>query len=60
MTCLITLLIVLLALGLDFAFTSGVYWVVCWAFGFTFTWPIAIAIWLITIVLASIFKSSKD
>lgn len=60
MTCLITLLILLLALGLDFALMSGVYWVVCWAFGFTFTWPIAIAIWLITIVLAGIFKSSKD
>lgn len=60
MTCLITLLILLLALGLDFAIMSGVYWVVCWAFGFTFTWPIAIAIWLITIVLAGIFKSSKD
>lgn len=60
MTCLITLFILLLALGLDFALMSGVYWVVCWAFGFTFTWPIAIAIWLITIVLAGIFKSSKN
>lgn len=60
MTCLITLLIVLLALGLDFAVISGIYWVVCWAFGFTFTWPIALAIWLITIVLAGIFKGSKN
>lgn len=60
MTCLITLLIFLLVLGLDFVIMSGIYWVVCWAFGFTFTWPIAIAIWLITIVLSGIFKSSKN
>lgn len=60
MTCLTTLLIVLLALGLDFAVMSGIYWVVCWAFGFTFTWPIALAIWLVTFVLAGIFKSSKN
>lgn len=56
MGCFAVILIVLLALGIDFLVTSGIYWVTCWAFGLTFTWPIALAIWLITIVLCGIFK----
>lgn len=54
---LIALLIFVLGLGLDFALAAGLYWVVCWGFGFTFTWPSALAIWLVTLVLAGIFKS---
>jgi hypothetical protein len=33
-------------------------WVVCWAFGFTFSWRIAIGIWVLSMLLSSIFKSN--
>lgn len=50
---------ILLLLGLDFCITSGLFWVVCWAFGLTFTWKIALGIWVISIFLAAIFKSGR-
>lgn len=59
MVYLLTALIVLAVFALDFLGLSGIYWVVCWAFGLTFTWPIALAIWLVTLVLAGIFKGSR-
>lgn len=60
MTWLIFALIIIAALAVDFLIISGIYWVICWAFGLTFTWPIALAIWLITCVLAGIVRSGRS
>lgn len=39
--------------------TSIAVYGVCWAFGLTFTWKIAIGIWIGLGLLKSIFKANK-
>lgn len=41
---------------LSFFATAGIVWVACWAFGFTWSWKLSIAVWLIEALLRSIFK----
>lgn len=53
------ILTVLFICALSFLLTSGLVWVVCWAFGFVFTWKIAIGIWVVLLILQSVFKSNS-
>mgnify|MGYP006386397717 CR=1 FL=1 len=63
------LFLVLVCLGIDFLFSAGVVWLLCWllpAIGITaigtftivFSWKLALAIWLIIALLRSIFSST--
>lgn len=45
---------------ISFLILSGVYWLVCWALGWTFQWKIAIAITAVYFVITGIFKRGKN
>jgi len=53
------LFIVAAVLGLSFLFTSGLVWLVCWAFSLTFTWKVSFGVWVSIMIAKSIFKSKK-
>lgn len=61
------ILLILLSLAVSFLFTSGLVWLLCWllpALGITaigtfvivFSWKLALAIWIILVLLQSIFS----
>ena len=60
-------LLILLSLAVSFLLTSGLIWLLCWllpAIGITaigtftivFSWKLALAIWIIIVLLQSIFS----
>ena len=60
-------LLILLSLAISFLLTSGLIWLLCWllpAIGITtigtftivFSWKLALAIWIIIVLLQSIFS----
>ena len=60
-------LLILLSLAISFLLTSGLVWLLCWllpAIGITaigtfvivFSWKLALAIWIILVLLRSIFS----
>ena len=60
-------LLILLSLAFSFLLTSGLVWLLCWllpALGITaigtfiivFSWKLALAIWIILVLLQSIFS----
>ena len=61
------ILLILLSLAVSFLLTSGLIWLLCWllpAIGITaigtftivFSWKLALAIWIIIVLLQSIFS----
>lgn len=51
---------VVLMLALSFALTSAIIYGICWAFKLTFAWRYAFGIWLILLILRSVFRSGKE
>lgn len=60
-------LLILLSLAISFLLTSGLVWLLCWllpALGITaigtfvivFSWKLALAIWIVLLLLQSIFS----
>lgn len=60
-------LLILLSLAISFLLTSGLVWLLCWllpALGITaigtfvivFSWKLALAIWIVLVLLQSIFS----
>lgn len=45
--------------ALSFFFTAGIYYLIAMCFNLTFTWIYAFGIWLVVLVLRSIFSGSK-
>lgn len=54
----IVALVVIAVLGISWISTCGVVYLVCACFGWTFTWPIATGIWLLTCLARSIFSNT--
>ena len=63
-------LLILLYLAISFLLTSGLIWLLCWllpAIGITaigtftivFSWKLALAIWIILVLLQSIFSTGS-
>ena len=63
-------LLILLSLAVSFLITSGLIWLLCWllpAIGITaigtftivFSWKLALAIWIILVLLQSIFSTGS-
>ena len=52
----VVLLATLIIAILSFFATAGITWVVCWAFHWTYTWGIAIAVWLLWLVLHGVMR----
>lgn len=64
------LFLVLVCLGIDFLCTAGLVWLFCWllpaigiasigSFAIVFSWKLVLVIWLIVVILHSIFHSNK-
>jgi len=56
---IMTLLTVAAVFGLSYLCCAGAYWVVCWAFGLTFSWQNAVGVWIISIVLIGPLLQSR-
>ena len=61
------LFLVLVCLGIDFLFSAGLVWLLCWllpmigitaigSIAIVFSWKLALVIWLIVAILRSIFR----
>lgn len=66
----IILFLVLVCLGIDFLFSAGLVWLLCWllpaigiasigSFAIVFSWKLVLVIWLIVVILHSIFHRNK-
>lgn len=64
-------LLILLSLAISFLLTSGLVWLLCWllpvlgitaigTFVIVFSWKLALAIWIILVLLQSIFPSGSN
>ena len=51
-------LLIALLLGLSWIATCGIVYLITLCFGWTFKWSIATGIWLLMIILRSIFKNN--
>ena len=51
-----TIVYVLGTIAFSFFLNAGLVCVTCWAFGWTFTWKLAIGIYVVEVILKSIFK----
>lgn len=60
-------LLVILSLAISFLVTAGLTWVLCWAlpaigvvaigsFTIVFSWKLALVVWIILLLIQSIFK----
>lgn len=61
------LFLVLVCLGIDFLFSAGLVWLLCWllpaigiasigSFVIAFSWKLVLVVWLIVAILRSIFR----
>ena len=56
MVVFLAILIIILILGADFAFSSFVVWLGSLIFPYDFSWVLALFVWLVLIVLQGVFK----
>ena len=59
MGCLIIMGFILAIASLEFLFTAGIIYLITWCFGLAFSWKIAFGIWLVMLLLTSIFRGGK-
>lgn len=50
------LMVLIVALAISWAVTTGIIWLICLCFGWTFSLLIATGVWLILTLIASVFK----
>lgn len=58
-TVIIALIVVLLSFGLSWLITCGIVYLITACFSLEFKWSIATGIWLILVVIKSIFNNNK-
>ena len=56
---IVTLIILAVFYGISFGITGLIIKGICWAFGFAFSWKLALGIWLILALVGSIFGGTK-
>ena len=56
---MIYIIVFIALMALSFLFTSGLVWLVCWAFSLTFTWKLAVGVYAVIALLSGIFKSTS-
>ena len=59
MGVIVIIITVICILVLSYFATAGLFWLICWGFGMTFSWKIATAVWAIIFILGSIFRGGK-
>lgn len=58
MKALITILIIAICLAISFFGTAGLVWVVCWAFGLSWSWKIALGVWAVLCLISGAVKTT--
>ena len=58
MKAILIIIMIVSAVALSYLLTSGVVWIVCWAFSLQFSWKVSFAIWVIVGFLLMAFASS--
>lgn len=56
---MIYIIVFIALMALSFLFTSGLVWLVCWAFSFTFTWKLAVGVYAVIALLGGVFKNTS-
>ena len=56
---MVYIIVFIALLALSFLFTSGLVWLVCWAFSFTFTWKLAVGVYAVIALLGGVFKNTS-
>lgn len=58
--CMATLLIVLAILAVEFLVVAGLLSVACWAFGWVFTWKLAVGVWMVMILATLVIGKGRQ
>ncbi len=56
---IVTLIILAVFYGISFGITGLIIKGICWAFGFAFSWKLALGIWLVMALVGSVFGGTK-
>lgn len=59
-TLLLTLLLLAIIFGFSWAVTCGILWLAAWCFGLVFDLKIATGVWLILLLVKSLFKEASS
>ncbi len=51
---------ILITFGLSFLISAGLIWVVCWVFGFAWSWKLAVGLWVVMLLVSSAVKSHNS
>lgn len=51
---------ILITFGLSFLISAGLIWVVCWAFGFAWSWKLALGLWVIILLVSNAVKAHNS
>jgi len=51
---------ILITFGLSFLISAGLIWVVCWAFGFAWSWKLALGLWVVMLLVSSAVKAHNS
>lgn len=54
------ILAVIAVLAIDFLITAGAIWVICWAFGLSWSWKFAIGVWLVMALISAAVKARVE
>ena len=52
--------IIVFAMALSLGIWSGIIYLICLCFDLTFSWKIAIGIWLVSLLVGSVFKTTTN
>ena len=59
MKVIAVLVVYLAAIGISIGLTGLFLKIVCWAFGFAFTWRLAVGVWAVIVMASWAFKPNK-
>ena len=59
MKVIAVLVVYLAAIGLSIGLVGVLTKIVCWAFGFAFTWRLAVGVWAVIVMASWAFKPNK-
>ena len=55
---LVAIIVILIAITLDFLIAAGATWIVCKCFGLFFTWKAALGVWVIILFIHNFIKNT--
>ena len=57
---MIKALVCILIISFSIAIIAGFVWLICWAFGFAWSWKLSIGVWAIIELLSMVFKQKEN